>query len=285
MELSQIIRILTVILIMAMMVAIGLRTEFGQVVATLRQPRLVLRSVAANFVLVPLAAVGLQYLFPAESLVAAGFLVLSVCAGAPLGPVAAVIAKGDVPLSVGLMVTLAVLSAVFSPVLLALLLSPVVTAADIRVDLPHIVQTLIFAQILPLGLGLAARRWWPARAERVARPLLTLSNVILLAVILMIGATQFRDARVFSRATGIGLVVLPILSLVSGWVCGGPGMAARKTLALTTGIRNTAMALVIVTVNFSGTNAVTTVAAYGIVSIVGGLACAGGMRRVESREE
>src|SRR5207244_1472091 len=124
------------------------------------------------------------------------------------------------------------------------------------------------------------RHRWPARAERVARPLLTLSNVLLLAVIVMIGATQFRDTSVFSRATGMGLFVLPVLSLVSGWVCGGPGLAARKTLALTTGIRNTAMALVIVTANFSGTHAVTTVAAYGFVSIVGGLACAGGLRRV-----
>ena len=105
---------------------------------------------------------------------------------------------------------------------------PIVAHTDIKVDLPSIVQILLVAQILPLAAGLSARHRWPTRAERVARPLLTLSNVLLLAVIVMIGATQFRDSSVFSRATGVGLVVLPILSLVSGWVCGGPGIASAS---------------------------------------------------------
>ncbi len=63
-------------------------------------------------------------------------------------------------------------------------------------------------------------------------------------------------------------------SLAIGWLCGGPGVATRKTLALTTAVRNAAVGLVIVSNNFAGTVAVTSVVAYGLVSIFVSLGCA-----------
>ena len=69
----------------------------------------------------------------------------------------------------------------------------------------------------------------------------------------------------------IGMLVLLAASLVIGWLCGAAGSDNRKTMALTTSLRNVGVGLVIVTGNFAGTPAVSAALAYGIVEVVGSL--------------
>jgi bile acid:Na+ symporter, BASS family len=61
------------------------------------------------------------------------------------------------------------------------------------------------------------------------------------------------------------------VSLAAGWFLGGRGVENRKTLALTTSLRNVGVGLVIATGAFGGTPAVTAVLAYGLVGVLGSL--------------
>jgi BASS family bile acid:Na+ symporter len=107
-----------------MMVAIGLGVTFGTVLDVARNWRLITRAALANYIVVPATAVGLLLLFDAHPMIAAGFVVAAVCPGAPYGPLFTAIARGDVPVAVGLMVVLAGSSALISPALLYVLLAP-----------------------------------------------------------------------------------------------------------------------------------------------------------------
>jgi bile acid:Na+ symporter, BASS family len=69
----------------------------------------------------------------------------------------------------------------------------------------------------------------------------------------------------------VGMLILLAASLVIGWLAGGSGSDNRKTMALTTALRNVGVGLVIVTGNFAGTPAVSAALAYGIVEVVGSL--------------
>ena len=60
-------------------------------------------------------------------------------------------------------------------------------------------------------------------------------------------------------------------SWAASWILGGPGSDNRKTLALTTSLRNVGVGLVIATSNFGGTAAVIAVLAYGIFEIFASL--------------
>ena len=60
-------------------------------------------------------------------------------------------------------------------------------------------------------------------------------------------------------------------SLIIGWLAGTPSRDNRKTMALTTSLRNVGLGLVIVTGNFAGTQAVSATLAYGIVEVLGAL--------------
>jgi predicted Na+-dependent transporter len=111
MTIDQFINALVTITLIEMMVAIGLGVTFADVIRVARNWRLVAQAVLANYICVPAAAVGLLLLFRAEPMVAAGFLIAAVCPGAPYAPPFTALAKGNVPVSVGLMVMLAGTSA------------------------------------------------------------------------------------------------------------------------------------------------------------------------------
>jgi bile acid:Na+ symporter, BASS family len=86
MSLDRLINILVAITLAEMMVLIGLRATFAELVRITSNRRLVARAAAANYLFVPDVAVVLLILFAANPAVAAGFLILAVCPGAPFGP-------------------------------------------------------------------------------------------------------------------------------------------------------------------------------------------------------
>src|SRR5262249_52032128 len=134
MTVDQLINVLVTITLIEMMVAVGLGVTFADLAGVAGNWRLAGRAALANYVCVPAATVGPLPLFDAHPMVAAGFLILAVCPGAPYGPPFTAVAKGNVPLAVGLMVILAGSSAVIAPVLLHYLLPLLAGDEPLQVD-------------------------------------------------------------------------------------------------------------------------------------------------------
>jgi BASS family bile acid:Na+ symporter len=256
------------------MLSMVLRVTVVEIAAFVRRPVFVVLGLIANFVLVPLATLGLLRLFDPHPMVAVGFLILAVCPGAPIGPPIVAIGKGDVPSAVGLMVVLSSLSVILSPVILPVLLARLLPLEEIRIDYLTIVGTLLVAQLLPLLIGLAMHHLAPNLANRLAKPLSVLANVLLLAVVVLILFREFSTLALIRMRGWMGMLLLLGFSLILGWLAGGPGSVSRKTLALSTAARNVAVGLVIVSGNFAGTPAMTAVVAYSLVSIFGAMGCA-----------
>ena len=111
-----------------------------------------------------------------------GISLAAVCPGAPFAPLTA-LAKGNVHVSVGLMVLLAASSAVLAPVLLSLLLPAVARGADLKIDTMTMVNTLLIAQLAPLGIGLLfAKAAISTLAELRAKGLLGICLLIILCL-------------------------------------------------------------------------------------------------------
>jgi BASS family bile acid:Na+ symporter len=204
-------------------------------------------------------------------LVWAGFLILAVCPGAPVGPPFTAIAKGSVSVATGLMVILAGMSAVLAPALLTLLLGTLSPESSLNIDSLAVAKTLLVTQMLPLGIGLSAHEWAPKFSGWIVKPLSLVANLLLLGVVGIILATQYQTLQAFRLRGWTGMIILLAASLSIGWLCGGPERTRRRALAVTTGLRNAAVGLVIVSANFAGTPAVTAVVAYSLVSIFGTL--------------
>jgi bile acid:Na+ symporter, BASS family len=269
MSTDTLINLLNLAALIIMMMYMGLSVSFGEIVASAKRIRLVASGLLANFVVVPVVIIGLLLLFKAQPMASAGFLILAVCPGAPLGPPLVALAKGDVAFSVGFMVILALLTAIVSPFLLTFLLSYLPSDAALTIDYVKIIKVLVVGQIAPLLAGIAIHQWLERIGSRLVKPFKALSNILLAGVIVLILATQYTTLAAIRARGFFGMLLLFLASMLVGWFAGGRGREMRRAMALTTTVRNVAVALVIVTGNFPGTPAVTAVIAYALVSIVG----------------
>jgi BASS family bile acid:Na+ symporter len=283
MTIDQLINVLVTVTLIEMMAAIGLGVTFVELMRVARNWRLVARAAVANYVCVPAVTVALLLLFSARPMMAAGFLILAVCPGAPFGPPCVKIAKGDVAAAVGVMVLLAGSSAIVAPVLLQFLLPLLSGDGTLQVDTVKIIGTLMMTQLLPLLVGLLVRHWRPGFAERLQKPANLLSAVLSLLTVGVIIFVHFQLLIDIRLRGYLGMFLLLMVSWAAGWLLGGPGSAMRKSMALTTSLRNVGVGLVIAAGSFAGTEAVTAVVAYGILEIVGSLSLALAWGRVEAK--
>jgi BASS family bile acid:Na+ symporter len=239
MNADRLINVFAAVTLIELMLTIGLGATMAEVWAVARDWRGVLRAMVANYVLVPAAAVGLVLLFHAQPMVAAGVMIVAVCPGAPYAPPFTALARGRVDQAVGLMVILAASSAVLAPLLLRLLLP------------------LVFV---------AAKR--PALALRLQVPLRRLSTLLNLALVGLILAVQFRMLAAIQARGYAGMLLLLAASAAAGWLLARPKPADRRTLAITTSVRNAGVGMVIAGGSFPGTPAVTFTTAYGLFQIL-----------------
>lgn len=285
MSIDRSINVIVIITLVEMMVATGLSVTFVDVTGVVRSWRLVLRAALANYVCVPVATVGLLLLFDPSSMVAAGFIILAVCPGAPYGPPFTAIAKGNVTIAIGLMVILAGSSAIVAPLLLDYLLRLISSDRPLEVNSTRIVGTLLATQLVPLFVGIAVRQWRPIFAARLQKPANLVSKFLNL---LVIGFILFAQAHLLMeiRPLGfVGMITLLVISWAAGWLLGGPSIGTRRAMTLTTSLRNVGVGLVIATGTFAGTAAVTAVLAYGIVEVFGSLLLTLGWNLVHRRSE
>jgi BASS family bile acid:Na+ symporter len=271
MSVDQLINVLVTVTLIEMMVAIGLGVTLADLVGVARNARLIAQAALANYVGIPAVTVGLLLLFRAQPLVAAGFLILAVCPGAPYGPPLTAMAKGNVAVAVGLMAILAGSSALLAPILLHYLLLLVPGQAPLEIDTARIVGTLLVTQLLPLCVGVAVRRWRPTLADRLKKPANLVSKVLNLLAVGFILVARFNLLMEIGPRGWVGMLVLLIASWAVGWLLGGPGKDVRRAMTLTTSLRNVGVGLVIASTAFGGTGAVTATLAYGLFGVVGSL--------------
>lgn len=249
--------------VLSSMLAMGLGLTVSQIIAPLRNARLVVLSLLVNFVLMPLGAVALAALLRLDQPLGVGLLLLGLAAGAPFLPKLAQIARGNLAFAVGLMVLLMVVTVGYLPLVLPLLL------AGVSVNPAKIARSLFLLMLLPLAGALAVKARFAKVAER-AKPLLDrLSNLSLILLVLLITAGNVNNVLAVFGTRGIlaGLVFIAI-GFAIGWLLGGPDRNTRRVLALGTAQRNIAAALVVGSQSFSDPKVVVMVVVVAIVSLL-----------------
>ena len=249
--------------VLSSMLAMGLSLTLAQIVAPLKSVRLVSMSLIANFVLMPLAALGLGRVLRLEEPLGIGLLLLGVAAGAPFLPKLAEAAKANLAFAVGLMVLLMVITVAYLPLVLPLFL-PGVSVNPMKIG-----QSLFLLMLLPLAVALGVKVKFPRFSARAKPALATVSSVALLALISLLIITNFRSVlSVFgTRAILAGLIFI-FLGYLTGWLLGGPKSDTRAVLGLGTSQRNIAAALVVGSQSFSDPKVVVMVVVVAIVGLL-----------------
>ena len=261
--LSKAVTLAMVSFVVSSMLAMGAALTVSQIFDPLRNVRLVMLTLVANFVLMPLGAFALAKVLWLDEPLGVGLLLLGCAAGAPFLPKLAQLAKGNLPFGVGSMVLLMVITVAYLPIVLPLLL-PGVTVNPVK-----IAQSLVLLMLLPLAIGLFVKARYEATAARVKPPLDWLSNVSLILLIVLITVVNFdKVLQVFGTRGILAGLLFIALGFCIGWMLGGPGNDTRPVLALATAQRNIAAALVVGSQSFSDPKVVVMVIVVAILGLI-----------------
>jgi BASS family bile acid:Na+ symporter len=261
--LSKAVTVAMLSFVVSSMLAMGAALTVSQIFDPLRNVRLVVLALVANFVLMPLGAFALAKVLWLDEPLGVGLLLLGCAAGAPFLPKLAQLAKGNLPFGVGAMVLLMVITVAYLPIVLPLLL-PGVTVNPVK-----IAQSLVLLMLLPLAIGLFVKARYDATAARVKPALDWLSNVSLILLMVLITVVNFdKVLQVFGTRGILAGLLFIALGFCIGWLLGGPGKDTRTVLALATAQRNIAAALVVGSQSFSDPKVVVMVIVVAIVGLI-----------------
>ena len=204
----------------------GLGLKVAQIMAPLRNLRLVSLSLLANFVLMPAAAVVLARVLRLDEPLGVGLLVLGVAAGAPFLPKLTQIAKGNLAFAVALMVLLMVITVGYLPLVLPVLLP------GVSVNPAKIARSLFLLMLVPLAVALAVNAKLPAAAAR-AKPLFDrLSSLGLILVVVLLVVVNFNKVlSVFGTRAILAGMLFIAFGYAVGWALGGPGQTRGPSWA------------------------------------------------------
>jgi bile acid:Na+ symporter, BASS family len=228
---------------------LGLQTSIEDVLSLLRRPSLLLRSLLAMSVVMPLLAVALDAAFKFHPAVEIALVALALSPVPPVLPKKELKAGGSSSYGFGLLVIAGLFAIVFVP--LALEVVERVFSVPLQLSPGQVAQIILLTVLAPLGLGLLVRTIAPPLAERIAKPLSSGATVLLLAGALPILFTKWPAiVSLIGNGTLVAIVVFILVGLTAGHLLGGPDPSDRTVLALSTASRHPGVALAIASANF-----------------------------------
>ena len=244
--------------------AVGLDSRLKDLVYLRQRPGVMLRSLLAMYVVVPLlalAAVKVLQLPPGMEL---ALLVLAISAGAPMLP-RKLMRLGNEEYVISLVVVSSLLAIVTVPVWLALL-GP-------HFDRPGTLDPMTVAGVLgksfllPLVLGVAVRWWLPDASARLSDLLLKVVGLVFSGCALALLVTHY---QVILAVMGLPILVLGGFTLAAlgvGHAMGGPDPNDRTALAVSCATRHVGVAMVVAAAT-PNPRTVVLIVAYALASAV-----------------
>jgi predicted Na+-dependent transporter len=253
----------TLSFVVTSMLSMGLSLTLAQILQPLRNTRLVIMALAANFVIVPGVAFALTRIIPLDQSVQIGLVLLGTAAGAPFLPKLAQIAKANVAFAVGLMTILIIVTIIYLPIVLPLLLP------GVKVDAGQIALSLIVTMFVPLLIGLFIKARYEGAAGTLQPVMSQISTISLaLLLVLMLALNVKNVIALFGTGAILATLLFVAISLLGGYLLGGPSTDTKRVLALGTGQRNLSAAFIIATASFADQpNVLVYLAAAGLVGM------------------
>jgi BASS family bile acid:Na+ symporter len=260
------------ITIFVLMFAMGVNNSVRELISLWRRPALLIRSLIAVVVLVPLVAGLLLWLFDLPVGVATGLAVLAAAPGAPLTTKRSQMAGGDATYAASLQLTLGLLAVAITPLTLALYYGLFELATE-RVTPFQVALQVAQVSFLPVVLGLLLQRIVPRFVGAIRKPVNVLANVLflLLFVLLIVLLALVSSFRAMLRIGPLGyaaILNMVAVSLTIGHLLGGPSRTHRSTLAIASIARNVGLALFIANLSDYGQRFIPTLLTYMILGAI-----------------
>tara|TARA_B100000809_G_C15066080_1_gene504233 strand:+ start:281 stop:1192 length:912 start_codon:yes stop_codon:yes gene_type:complete len=261
------------------MFGVALSISISDFKSLLKQPKLVLVGILAQFILLPLLTFLVIILIRPQPSIALGMIIVAACPGGNISNFMTHLAGGNTALSVCLTAFGTFLTIIVTPLNFQLYASLYAPTAQLLKDVElqpfELIKLIVLILGLPLFLGMLLRYKNVNLAINLSKLLKPISILVFVAIVII---ALFKNTDVFynyihyvlvigvshnALAIGLGLLTAKVFSL---------SFKDQKTIAIETGIQNSGLGLLLIFTFFSGLGGMAILAAFwGIWHIVSGL--------------
>ena len=244
-----VIQILTCGALAGLLGGVGLRLTWGEVSGALRQCRFT-AILLANFVVVPALTVAAARALRVPQEIAVGMILLAASPFAPVVPIFARMARADLALAAGLTAVYPLICALLTPLSAQGALWLLGNTGSVRLNMLASVALLAATIIVPLGAGVLLRHRAPNAARRLLRPIEIVSEAAGATSLAFVTFVEAGSIVALGWRSWVTMGIVFELSLVLGWLLGGPHQGTRPVVAMGSSTRNTALALLVALQSF-----------------------------------
>ena len=203
------------LLISIVLLTMGTTLKVDDFVNVFRRPKEIAVGISAQYIIMPLIALGLASVFSLDTALTVGLILVGTVPGGTASDVITFLAKGDVALSVSLTAVSTVLSPLLTPVITFLLIGNQIhfNPADLFVSIIQIV-------IIPIIIGLILNYKFPDFCEKINGYLPTVSSILICLIVAGILGANKQAILTSSLIILIVVVLQYILAMLIGFGIG-----------------------------------------------------------------
>jgi BASS family bile acid:Na+ symporter len=278
---EQFLTIVAVATVFTVMFDLGLGIVLREFRWVWANPGLIAKGLFSVLIAIPAIALLVTRAFDLPRAVEIGIVLMAISPGAPVALRRSLDAGGHRSFAPALQILVAILAVVSMPLSIAALNEFYGGKASIAPE--QLARQVFIAQLLPLGLGMLARRAFPHRAAWLEPKLARLANILLIALTILVlinvsGAVVDAGPRIV-----LAIVMITALALAVGHWLGGPEPDTRTSVAISSAARNPGLALLVAALNAAPPAINATILAYLVVSAFTVLAYVVWRRRANPR--
>lgn len=267
---NTVIRLLTMASLGGLLFAVGLRLTWVEIAASLRRCQFGW-ILPVNFILAPALSLALARLFQVPTDIAVGMLLLATAPFAPVVPIFAKMARGDLALAGALTALFPFFAAFLTPVVCEIGLKFLAGSAALKFNTLAILLVLVSTITFPLAAGVVFRHHLPALGQKLLKPIEVISEATGTVSLTFVTVVEFQSILLTGWKSMLAMALASEVLLITGYASSGPTTAVRRVVALGTSNRNIALAILVALQGFPGTPIVAAVVANGLLLIFLGL--------------
>ncbi|MDM9383877.1 bile acid:sodium symporter [Chlorogloeopsis sp. ULAP01] len=250
--------------VFSLMLGMGLNLAFEQITYLWRQPKMLIRSFLAAFVLVPIAAIIVVAVLKPPAAVSLGIILMGCAPGATL--VYRKISKmgWDATFAASFQETVSIVAVVLTPLLVTILSR--IYHRDASVAPQEIFKQLLMVQLIPLVIGLAIRKGIPELADDIAKPITEIANIMFLVLTILILVRSLGVVLSLGIVSISAIALVAAASLLIGYILGDSTPETQTALAISNASRNSSLALLIAAFNFNAEEIKPAIISYVLIS-------------------
>ena len=222
------------------MFGMGLTLKASDFKVVFSRPKDIIIGCLAQFTIMPLLAFALTKLLGLPADLTIGVILVGTCPGGTSSNVMTYLAKGDVPLSVGMTGISTILAPFLTPMLTYLF-----AGQSVDVNMMSMFMSIVKVVIVPIGAGCLLNKFFSSLTQKLVNVLPLVSVSAIVAIVAAVVSAN--SARIMT--CGLLIVVVVILHNLCGYGLGFAigkvlklDMAKCKTVAIEVGMQNSGLA-------------------------------------------